>query len=371
MGFSERNLWEQRRKIDQKEGRKEMQEKTYFHRVTEQTETRFWINNVTEQEANWAIEEGATGCTQNPAYVWKMMQKEEITPKIHALIDKYKELDTTDIVVHIQRDLVKEIADIFKKVYEETGKRQGYVSIQGDPFHEDCDTIVKYGLFNHEANENIMIKIPVTEEGLKAIEIIASKGIAINATEVMSVRQALDVCRVYEKATKNLEHKAPIYFSHISGILEQYLKEYAAENKVEISMDILSQAGIAAAKKTYWMCKQANKEVGFIGGGARGLHHFTEMVGADACITINWSGTADKLLEQNPTVIARFHAATADYVLDELCEKLPDFRKSYFVKELEPSEYEEFGPVVLFRSSFEKAWSSAEKYVKEYLKREV
>ena len=70
-----------------------MQEKTYFHRVTEQTETRFWINNVTEQEANWAIEEGATGCTQNPAYVWKMMQKEEMTPKIHALIDKYKELE--------------------------------------------------------------------------------------------------------------------------------------------------------------------------------------------------------------------------------------------------------------------------------------
>lgn len=346
-----------------------MGEKKYFHRVTELTPTRFWINNVTEQEALWAIEEGAVGCTQNPAYVWKMMQHEELRPKINALIEKYKDLSVTDIVVNLQRDLVKEITDIFKPVYEGSGGKLGYVSIQGDPFHEDCDTIVKYGLFNREANENIMIKIPVTEEGLKAIRIIASKGIAINATEVMSVRQALDVCRVYEEATKGLEKKAPVYFSHITGILDQYLKAYAEEKQIDIHTDVLWQAGIAAAKKTYHLCKTANKEVGFIGGGARGLHHFAEMVGADASITINWKGTADALLAQNPPVVERFHGATPDYVIDELCEKLPDFKKSYFVNAIEPSEYEEFGPVVLFRSSFETAWRSAEEYVSKYLQK--
>ena len=43
----------------------------------------------------------------------------------------------------------------------------------------------------------------------------------------------------------------------------------------------------------------------FIGGGARGLHHFTELVGGDVNLTINWVGTADALLEQNPPVISR------------------------------------------------------------------
>ena len=38
----------------------------YFHRVNEQTPTRFWINNVTRKEAHMAIEAGACGCTQNP-----------------------------------------------------------------------------------------------------------------------------------------------------------------------------------------------------------------------------------------------------------------------------------------------------------------
>ena len=346
-----------------------MENKNYFHRVSELTQTQFWINNVTEKEAYRAIEEGAVGCTQNPSYVWKMMQKEELQSKINALIDQYKELDTTGIVVNIQRDLVGEIAKIFKPIYDNTFKKNGYVSIQGDPFHEDCDTIVRYGRLNREAGENIMCKVPVTEEGLKAIEILASEGVPINATEVMSVRQALDVCEVYKKETKSLEKKAPIYFSHISGILEEYLKKTAEKEGIDIYDDFLWQAGIAAAKKTYWMCKKANSEVGFIGGGARGLHHFTEMVGAEASITINWVGTADKLIEKNPPVVERFRMETPEAVIDELCDKLPDFRKAYFVNEIKPEEYEEFGPVVLFRSSFEEAWRNAEQYVNDYLNR--
>lgn len=36
---------------------------TYFHRVSRQTPTGMWINNVTVEEARLAIESGAVGCT--------------------------------------------------------------------------------------------------------------------------------------------------------------------------------------------------------------------------------------------------------------------------------------------------------------------
>ena len=344
-----------------------MEKKHYFQRVMEQSETRFWINNVTENEAHWAIEEGAIGCTQNPAYVWKMMNHPDMQAKVEMLIKKYlpEEKDANEILVKLQRDLVGEIADVFLEQYQSSQGRCGYVSIQGDPFHEDTDTIVRHALYNREAGPNIMAKIPVTEEGLKAIEILAAQGVPINATEVMSVRQALDVCEVYEKATKGIKHKAPIYYSHISGILDEYLQKHVKAEGIEISADALWQAGICAAKKTYWLCKQKNKEVGFIGGGARGLHHFTEMVGADANITINWLGTADKLIEQDPVVLQRFFMPTPAAVLDELC-KIEAFRKAYFIDAIKPEEYEAFGPVVLFRSSFEDAWSKAVEKIKSY-----
>ena len=44
-------------------------------------------------------------------------------------------------------------------------------------------------------------------------------------------------------------------------------------------------------------------ELGFIGGGVRELQHFTEMVGGDVCITINWKGHADKLIELGQSFI--------------------------------------------------------------------
>ena len=210
-----------------------------------------------------------------------------------------------------------------------------------------------------------MCKVPVIKSAKAAISYLIEQGIAINATEVMSVRQAMDICELASQAkTKNQAIK-PIYYSHITGILDEYLVNYVKENHIDINPDILWQAGIAAAKKTYHITKRSNPEVGFIGGGARGLHHFTEMVGADVNITINWKGTAEELIKSDLPVVEAFNRTTPDYVIDELLTKLPAFRKAYMINEITEDEYDDFGPVVLFRSSFEKAWSQARQYIIE------
>ena len=88
------------------------------------------------------------------------------------------------------------------------------------------------------------------------------------------------------------------------------------------------------------------------------------MVGADAAVTVNWIGTADTLIEQDPVVVQRFLAPVPEGVIDELTEKLGDFRRGYFVDAIEPKEYEDFGPVVLFRQSFEEAWQKSLDFIK-------
>ncbi len=342
-----------------------MDKNTYFHRVTDQTPTRFWINNVTEEQANLAIDAGAVGCTQNPTYPWKRLiaDKKNIVKELDRLIGSEK--DDNEVQVILQRELVENIAEIFMPLYEASNGKQGFVSIQGDPFNEDLDSILKHARFNREAGENILAKIPATEEGLKAIEILVPERVPINATEVMAVKQALDVCEIYTKVAKKMKDPAPIYFSHITGIYDEYLTKNVRENKIDISDDILWQAGISIAKKIYWMVKEKNYNVGFVGGGARGLHHFTEMVGADCSITINWKGTADMLIEQNPPVVQRFLQHTPYSVIDTLVEKVEDYRRGYFVNSITPEEYEDFGPVVLFRNSFEDAWNSMLKFIKD------
>ncbi|GAB1484135.1 hypothetical protein MASR2M78_29520 [Treponema sp.] len=242
-------------------------------------------------------------------------------------------------------------------MWKESRGENGYVSIQGDPIHEhDANVIIREAHENGELGENIAIKIPCTKAGLDAMETLVADGYPINATEIMSVSQGIALCEMYEKIAKKAGKRPPLWLSFIAGIYDEYLENYVRDNKVEIEQDVLRQAGMAATRKMYTILHDRHYSAIIIGGGARQLRHFTEMVGGDQVVTINRFGTADALIQQNPDVVHRFLNPVPPLVIDELLEKLPDFRRGWDAKGLEVSEYEEFGPVVLFRSMFLKSW---------------
>ncbi len=344
---------------------KEKNMDSYFWRVRKSTATRFWINNVTMKEADLAIEHGASGCTQNPSYVWKILSgsedKDFAMEKLRGILKT--ESDPEAVVVRLQRDLVARVAEKFLPLYKQTQGQMGYVSIQGSPINEDTKTIVETARFNCIA-PNIMAKIPVTEHGLEAIRILVKEGIPINATECMAVKQVVDVCEAYVQSIEGIAHPAPLYFSLITGIYDEYLQKEVASKNIHVDQDALWQAGMSIAKKVHQLVAARKYPCGFIGGGARGLHHFTEMVGADACITINWEGAAKELIEMNPPVVNRFAAPTDFSVEEELLNNLEDHRKAYFINGITSSEYEEFGPVVLFRNNFVSAWEKAIEFIR-------
>lgn len=333
----------------------------YFERVQALTATRFWINNVTREQTEQALAAGAVGCTQNPSYTWKILNGSSDAEYAETLLTEILsgENDDNAALIALQRELVAGVAKRFLPQYEATDGKCGYVSIQGDPFREDTESIVASARFNRQAGANIMAKIPVTEDGLRAIETLVRERVPINATECMSVGQVLDVCRTYTRACKGITNPAPLYYSLITGIFDEHLKNEAARKEIAISRDALHHAGLFLARKTLELVRQNDYPCGMIIGGARGLHHFTDIVGANAIVTINWRGTADELLTLDGPVKDVFSARNSEALLDELNEMLPDFAKAYAIHGLEASEYETFGPVVLFRSSFETAWKNA------------
>ena len=113
---------------------------------------------------------------------------------------------------------------------------------------------------------------------------------------------------------------------------------------------------MAIARKLYQLMEDRHYPGTFVAGGARGLHHFTEMVGGKVCCTINWEGTADQLLMQDPPVVYRIYNPVPKKVIDELMDKLPDFKRGYLEDGLDIEEFETFGPVNIFRSTFIKSW---------------
>lgn len=345
----------------------------YFKRVYDLTGTKLWINNVTRDEARKAIEFGAFGCTQNPSYTWKMLNHKTESEYAGALLrESMKESDDpSEVECILQRRLVKGISDVFMPLFEKSHGKFGYVSIQGDPVNEeDPEVILNEARKNRELNPNIMIKIPVTSAGLIAMETLIAENTPINATEVMGLSQALTLCKMYRRLTEKTGNSPVIYYSLITGIFDEYLSKYVESNKIDISSDILYLAGLIIAQKTYQITRTHYPEIGYIGGGVRGLHHFTEMVGADVCITMNMEGQAEELLKLNQPAVPRFFNPVPERFLDELLSKVPDFHRAYFEEGMKIEEFEHFGPVEYFREMFVGSWSSVINHIIEIKKTE-
>lgn len=333
----------------------------YFYRVRKLTPTKFWINNPTLEEVDFALDAGALGCTCNPSYCGKMLfdrpgERESVSQIMDEII---RDVDyASGVEEELQRRLVARIAEKFLPLYEQHSGEHGYVSIQGDPINEDDpEVVIREARKNHAIAPNICCKIPTTVSGLEAMKVLVAEDIPINATEVFAIQQALDLCELYETVSKRSGKSPKFYISHITGIYDEYLQEVVERENIEISQDILWQAGMVIARKLYKIFIEKGYPVTFVGGGARGPQHFTEMVGADACITINWRGMADKLLQMDLPVVERIMNPAPEYVIEELLNKLPDFRRGYEKGAIHREEYEDFGPVVKFRSGFKKDWA--------------
>ena len=92
-------------------------------------------------------------------------------------------------------DDVTEAARLFEPLHEESGGRDGYVSIEVSPEYarDASKTIAEAIELDSEANHrpNILIKVPGTLEGLEAIRELTSRGLSINVTLLFSAEQYL------------------------------------------------------------------------------------------------------------------------------------------------------------------------------------
>ena len=338
-----------------------MKDSLYFQRVQKMTPTRVWVNNPTRKQARDAIAAGACGCTANPSYISKMLQDREEGEYVREMIRSLlpQEADDLALLKKLQSSVVQELAAIFYPVYESSGHKYGYVSIQGDPFEETEENIYQYAMANHAMSANITPKVPLVESAFGAIRRLLRQGVPLNVTEVMSVHQYMDLYAIYQEVAAEKAPMPVVFCSHIMGIFDEYLREYVRRENIAIDQDVLAQAGGCVARKLTEIGRQQLSAICWISGGARRTSDFTGMVGSNMNVTINWKGMFDVLLEADQPVLQSFHQPVPVTVLDELLEKVPDFRRAYMINGLQSDEYEDFGPVVKFRDSFRKGWKEA------------
>ena len=145
-----------------------MKHKSYFLRLADQTPTEFWINNPTREQTDLALSHGATGCTNNPSYTQKMIDHPvECSYALQILDETIREIgDDHEAIAEFQCRMVRPVAEKFLPLFEKSGGRQGYVSIQGDPIREDDpDIIIREAMENRKLLPEYLLQNPYNRAG--------------------------------------------------------------------------------------------------------------------------------------------------------------------------------------------------------------
>jgi transaldolase len=144
-------------------------------------------------------EDAVVGVTSNPTIFEKAIahgdayeeQLQELLPR---------EADPKEVFLELARADVAAACDLFRPVWEQTSRRDGYVSIEVDP-NLAYNTRAQYEEAKrlHAAIEraNLLVKIPATKPGVAAIEESIAAGRSINVTLVFSVERYEEIARAY------------------------------------------------------------------------------------------------------------------------------------------------------------------------------
>ncbi len=144
-------------------------------------------------------DDAVVGVTSNPTIFQQAIsrgnaydeQLRELLPRGLSAKEIFLELACAEVAV---------ACDLLQPVWEQTGGRDGYVSIEVDP-NLAYDTLAQYEearkLHETIARPNLLVKIPATQPGLAAIEDAVAGGRSINVTLVFSVERYVAVARAY------------------------------------------------------------------------------------------------------------------------------------------------------------------------------
>jgi transaldolase len=176
-----------------------------------------------------------------------------------------KGVSAEEAVRIITTDDVRDGADLFRPVYDDTDGVDGRVSIEVDPRLAKDDaakTIAEAKeLWRLVDRENVFIKIPATEAGLPAITETLAAGISVNVTLIFSLQRYRAVMDAFlaglEKALDNghdvtkLASVASFFVSRVDTEVDKRLDALAGTDNEAAAKALKGKAAIANARLAF------------------------------------------------------------------------------------------------------------------------
>src|SRR4051812_43258305 len=171
-----------------------------------------WVDNLSRETvhdgtlARLMEEDAVVGVTSNPTIFQKALASGD------AYDEQLREcageaLDEKETFIRLAQKDVSDACDLMRPVWERTGGRDGYVSIEVDPTlaYETEQTFDQSTRFHREIDlPNLMVKIPATRPGLPAIEDMIAHGKSINVTLIFSLQRYREVVAAHIRGLERL-----------------------------------------------------------------------------------------------------------------------------------------------------------------------
>jgi transaldolase / glucose-6-phosphate isomerase len=226
-------------------------------------------NLITSGELQRLIDEdGLRGITSNPAIFEKAISGSNDYADLLKSLQSRTDLDAKARYELLAIRDIQDAADLLRPVYQETKRRDGYVSLEVSPYlaHDTEGSIQEARrLWKAVARENVMIKIPGTPEGLPAIQQLISEGININITLLFAQKVYVQVTEAYLAGLEKLAASggdvskmasvASFFISRIDTLadseIESHIKKAKDAREQAQLKSLLGKVAIANGKQTY------------------------------------------------------------------------------------------------------------------------
>ena len=184
---------------------------TSLHELFDQTLQSPWIDDLKRSYVDRGglselITKGIRGVTSNPTIMANAIastsdyddQFRELVLGGSSVEEAYWELVIYDILGAL---------DLLRPLYDASDGGDGFVSLEVAPSlaRDTKATIVSARLLHERiARPNLMVKIPATKEGIKAIEEMIAEGRSINVTLIFSLERYAEVVEAYIRGIERL-----------------------------------------------------------------------------------------------------------------------------------------------------------------------
>ena len=338
------------------------------------TPTALWNDSADPDELRQSISFGGVGATCNPtiAYTCINQKKDRWLPRIGELAEEMPEATESEIGWQVVRELSIEAAALLEPIFEEHKGRNGRLSMQTDPrLARSAKALADQPEDFSSLAKNIIVKIPATSVGVRAIEDATYRGVSVNVTVSFSVPQAVATGEAIERGLKRREAEGkdvstmgPVVTLMV-GRLDDWIKIVAKRDSLFLDPGHLEWAGVAAFKRAYQEFQSRGLRARVLSAAFRNVMHWSELVGGDVVISppFKWQ----KLINDSGyKVEPRMDVPVAPEIMATL-ESIPEFVRAYEPDGMSSEEFDTYGATVRTLRGFLQADADLDALVRDVI----